>query len=108
MNYCGTTMNKSVVDQIFADRLNQDRESVKALCASNGLTLNDNQLDALTSLKYNHGNINGFFEAYASYGSTDALCTNWWNETAVMPGTQFEQGLRNRRQKECKIFVHGY
>ena len=101
-------MNKGVVDQIFADRLNQDRESIKALCVSNGLTLNDNQLDALASMKYNRGNINGFFGAYASYGSTDALCTNWWNETAIRAGSQFEKGLRNRRQKECKIFVHGY
>ena len=107
-NYCGTTMSKDVVDQIFVDRLNQDRESVKALVVSNGVTLNDNQLDALASMKYNRGNINGFFDAYAQYGSTDALCTNWWNETAIRAGSQFENGLRNRRQKECKIFVHGY
>ena len=92
-------MNKGVVDQIFADRLNQDRESIKALCVSNGLTLNDNQLDALASMKYNRGNINGFFDAYASYGSTDALCTNWWNETAIRAGSQFEKRLRNRREK---------
>lgn len=107
-NYCGTTMNKTVVDQIFADRLNQDRESIKALCSSNGLSLADYQIDALTSLKYNRGSISGFFEAYNSYGTSDSLCTNWWHEVAIMPGTQYEQGLRNRRQKECKIFVHGY
>ena len=107
-NYCGTTMNKGVVDQIFADRLNQDRESIKAMSVSNGQTLTDNQLDALASMRYNRGNINGFFDAYSSYGSTDALCTNWWNETAIRAGSQFEKGLRNRRQKECKIFVHGY
>jgi len=107
-NYCGTTMSKSVVDQIFADRLNRDRESIKALCASNGLTLKDNQLDALTSMNYNRGTISGFFEAYNTYGSTDALCTNWWNTVAIRAGSQFENGLRSRRQRECKIFVHGY
>ena len=107
-NYCGQTMPKDIVDKILYDRIEIDKASISSYLVSKGLNLADYQLDALISLKYNHGNINGFVDAYQSYGATDALCTNWWNDYAVNKGTNSEAGLRKRRKQECQLFVHGY
>lgn len=107
-NYCGQEMDKSIIDKIYYDRVEIDKESISAYLVSKGLNLADYQLDALISLKYNHGNINGFVDAYQSYGATEALCTNWWNDYAVNKGTSAEAGLRKRRKQECQLFLHGY
>ena len=101
-NYCGTQMPISVCDAIYADLLNSYSNDIKIDISNHGLSLAQNQIDALVSLKYNHGNINGFYEAYNKYKSTDALCTNWWNTYVTMGGL-----LTTRRQKECNLFVHG-
>lgn len=104
---CGSAVSKEVADSIYYERMNADKETVRSLLSSLGITLAETQIDALTSLKFNHGNIDGFSSAYSTYGNTSALCTNWWNEYAVMSGSAFEQGLRTRRQKECNLFVTG-
>jgi murein DD-endopeptidase MepM/ murein hydrolase activator NlpD/GH24 family phage-related lysozyme (muramidase) len=104
-NYCGTTMSTEIVDQVFAAVLNNFQTDVKATLASNGLSLASYQIDALTSLKYNCGNINGFVSAYKTYGATQALCNNWWINKASS-GT-YGAVLKKRRTKECNLFLTG-
>ena len=104
-NYCGKTIPISTVDQVQAMVLEEYTNNVKMVLASAGLNLNQQQIDALTILDYNAGNINGFVEAYNSYGSTDALCSNWWTSKAI--NSTYASALRKRRQKECQLFVHG-
>ena len=96
------------MDQIYYDRLEQDKQGIASTLASQGISnLQNYQLDALVSLRFNCGNIEGFSNAYKSYGTTEALCNNWWNNKSIMAGTQFEKGLRNRRKHECKLFLTG-
>lgn len=104
-NYCGKTIPISTVNQVQAMVLEEFTNNVKMVLASAGLNLNQQQIDALTILDYNAGNINGFVDAYNSYGSTDALCSNWWTSKAINP--TYASALRKRRQKECQLFVHG-
>jgi murein DD-endopeptidase MepM/ murein hydrolase activator NlpD/GH24 family phage-related lysozyme (muramidase) len=105
---CGSEVAKDVCDKVYEDRLNEDKTSVEAELSSHGITLNENQINALSSLHFNCGNINGFFDAYSTYGSTDNLCTGWWNSKANSnSGGTVLQGLITRRQKECSLFVNG-
>jgi GH24 family phage-related lysozyme (muramidase) len=99
-NYCGTTMPTGIVDQVFAAVLNNHQTDVKATLSSNGLSLTSYQIDALTSLHYNCGNITGFVNAYKTYGATQALCNNWWSKKA-------SDGLESRRERECNLFITG-
>lgn len=103
--YCGTTIPVSIVDQVHMMILDEDMTAVKSVLASAGLNLNQQQIDALTILDYNAGNINGFVEAYNLYGSSDALCSNWWVSKSI--NKAYASALTKRRQKECQLFVHG-
>ena len=103
--YCGTTIPVSIVDQVHMMILDEDMTAVKRVLASAGLNLNQQQIDALTILDYNAGNINGFVEAYNLYGSSDALCSNWWVSKSI--NKAYASALTKRRQKECQLFVHG-
>ncbi len=107
-NYCGEQLSKDVVDKIFYDVIENFVQDINSYIVRNGLNLTDYQRDALVSLKYNHGNIEGFLDAYNNYGATDALCTNWWHEYAINRGTDAEVGLRSRRKDECQLFLRGY
>ena len=104
-NYCGATFPKDTVDAVFADVLNGFRDSVKEILAKNSIVLKDYQIDALTILKYQAGNINGFASAYSSYGTSQALCNNWWIYKGM--NSAYISALQNRRRKECSLFVNG-
>ena len=75
--------------------------------ATNGITLNENQIAALASLQFNCGNINGFLDAYKKYGSTSNLCSNWWEQKALRDSNgTYLVGLKKRRIAECDLFVN--
>lgn len=105
-NYCRTTIPVDVVEKVYSYIL-EEKYMKPVIAAVEDLNLSQNQIDALTSLKYNHGNISGFREAYNKYGSTEQLCTNWWHTYHINAGTIYERGLRNRRKYECNLFVNG-
>jgi len=92
---------------IFSDVLNKHVDSVKQTLSSAGITVNDEQLTALVSLHYNN-NLNGFVNAYNSYGTTNSLCTDWWHNKALHDGNgKYYPGLAKRRIAECDLFVNG-
>lgn len=106
-NYCGKSDDfpVSVVDQIYGDLLKDKGDSIRATLANSGITLTDYQIDALVSTEYNCGNIESFAEAYKTYGVSESLCTNWWNEHYV--GGKYRSALIERRKKECHLFLTG-
>lgn len=104
-NYCGKTIPIVIVDKVQNMILDNYMSDVKTIVANAGFNLTQNQLDALLSLKYNCGNLDGFVQAYNSYGSNDALCNNWWINKAS--GGTYRSTLIIRRKKECQLFVHG-
>ena len=104
----GSLVPISTGNAIFADVLTQHVDSVKRKLSSAGITVNEEQLAALVSLEYNCGNINGFVNAYNSYGSTQSLCTGWWHHKALHDANgRYYSGLAKRRKAECDLFVNG-
>lgn len=68
------------------------------------------EFDAFTSFAYNSG-IGGMkssqiFIDYCNNVSSSIIAEKW-KTTNIMVGTDFEQGLRNRREAESKIFESG-
>lgn len=102
----GSTISISIVDQIKTDILNDMREDIEAELAQNSITLQQHQIDALVSQKYNIGNIVGFCSAYKKYGNTQEFYNNWFFR-AINRGTIFEAGLTRRRNAEWDVFHKG-
>lgn len=102
----GTEVSKTIVDAIAMEIIDEYANSIKSILSSNGVTLKQHQIDALTSRMYNTGNIEGFCDAYKQYGETDALYNNYMS-SPIMPGTEFEGGLRKRRKAEWDLFKTG-
>lgn len=111
-SYCGQTFDAELIDKIYEDIINDERNAVIGMVSGYGFNLTDYQYDALASLKYNCGNITSgrggettFKDAYSRYGASQSLCTNWWNSYCVNPS--FRVGLIKRRTNECNLFVTG-
>lgn len=102
----GSKLLISIVDQVELDEISARRSSVENTLAKSGITLQENQIQALVSRKYNCGNINGFTDAYQKYGVSEELYKNWFL-TCIMKGTQFEKGLTRRRNAEWVLFSTG-
>lgn len=102
----GSKIPIKIVDQIELEEINSKRSSIESVLASNSITLQENELEALISQMYNTGNIVGFVPAYKQYGNTDELYKNWFFRN-IMKGTQFEAGLTRRRNSEWELFHNG-
>lgn len=105
--YCGKKFEEALIDRIYEKVISRHVNAVKQALSNHELTLEPHQIDALTSLNYNTGNINGFYDAYASYKSASSICTSWWHEYIIMKGSNFELGLRRRRKSECHLYTTG-
>lgn len=74
-----------------------------------GVVVNNHEFDALLSFVYNAGLgslTKSSFYASIQNGDKETAVTQWLT-TNILPGTQFENGLRERRQKEANIFSKG-
>lgn len=104
----GSLVPKAVVDAIYYEDVDGRLNNIKGMLSTKGITLNENQVAALASLQFNCGNINGFFEAYEKYGTSEAICTNWWEQKALHDASgNYLSGLKKRREAECDLFVYG-
>lgn len=104
----GSLIPVSVGNLIFADVLQKHSDAVKAILSKNSISLNESQITALVSLKYNCGNIDGFINSYNTYRSSEQLCSNWWNKKALHDANgKYYAGLAKRRIAECNLFVNG-
>ena len=83
------------------------RESVEEKLAANGISLNNNQVLAVTSGEYNGGQgfTNGFIESYKKNGNTykvfDSFCGYVHSNGSVWPG------LVKRRKAEWILYTSG-
>ena len=72
--------------------------------------IKQNHFDAFVDLAYNCGvygaTSSPMFEAYCNKKSANEVCKDW-GTYYINAGTNVEQGLRNRRQKEINIFKNG-
>ena len=131
----GDMIDASICDQVFKEELKYTREQ-KVLTKVTGLNLNEQQIDALTAVAYQYGNIDGFVLAYQQYGNTEGLRTafspfnsgpeengraaaNWKlfhegiyidQEGNEIVGTSGISGTMIQKAKECHDYVatHGF
>lgn len=101
INHIGAEVDKQIVDDIFNETVNQHATSVNQTVA--GLNLTQYQKDALTSLHFNLGNINGFVDAYNEYGAAEPLYTNYFRNRGHTELT----GIKRRRRAEYVLFTTG-
>lgn len=102
----GTKISKSIVDAIEAEIIQDHYNSVVDTLNKAGLSLKQNQIDALVSRHYNTGNIKGFVNAYKKYGDTDALFAAYMSSPVTAKG-KYLAGLARRRASEWKLFHEG-
>lgn len=110
-NYATLKANEPVSDELASEIMAQSLVSnygipLKNSLASDGLTVSANEFDAILSFVYNAGlgswNDSDIRTALLN-GDKDGAYTSWLTQN-IMPGTQFESGLRARRQAEANIF----
>lgn len=67
------------------------------------------EFDAWVSFCYNHGSFydHEIWDLYVAGGNRNTIAEKW-KTTVIMAGSQFEQGLRNRRTKEANMFLGNY
>ena len=69
--------------------------------------MKQNEFDAFVSFYYNTGTLSSksIFTKYINGDSKESIA-EVWKTTVIMPGTQFEEGLRNRRKAEANVFLN--
>ena len=110
-NYATLKANEPVSDELASEIMAQSLVSnygipLKNSLASDGLTVSANEFDAILSFVYNAGLgswNDSDIRACLLNGDKDGAYTAWLTQN-IMSGTQFEAGLRARRQAEANIF----
>lgn len=110
-NYATLKANEPVSDELASEIMAQSLVSnygipLKNSLASDGLTVSANEFDAILSFVYNAGLgswNNSAIRTALLNGDKDGAYTAWLTQN-IMSGTQFEAGLRARRQAEANIF----
>ena len=110
-NYVLLKANEPVSDELASEIMAQSLVSnygvpLKNSLASDGLTVTANEFDAILSFVYNAGLgswLNSSIRSCLLNGDKNGAYTAWLTQN-IMSGTQFESGLRARRQAEANIF----
>ena len=110
-NYLMLKANEPVSDELASEIMAGSLVSnygvpLKNSLASDGIAVNPNEFDAILSFVYNAGlgswNESAIRTALLN-GDKDGAYNAWLTQN-ILPGTQFEDGLRARRQAEANIF----
>ena len=99
----------------FVDLMEYYANDVKKWASKNGVTLSKNQVDAIVSLSWSGpAALEKFKEMYKKYGyNNEKICSNWWrsylvtSSAAEAQGNNVNEGLKNRRNRECNLFLTG-
>lgn len=113
-NYVLLKANEPVSDELASTIMAQSLITnyglpLKNSLASDGITVNSHEFDAILSFVYNAGLgswNNSPMRTALINGDKDAVYYSWLT-TNILQGSQFEAGLRARRQAEANIFKSG-
>ena len=110
-NYVTLKANEPVSDELASSVMAESLVSnygipLKNSLATDGISVNEHEFDAILSFVYNAGlgSWNNSPMRTALINGDKASAYNSWLTTNIMVGTQFEAGLRARRQAEANIF----
>lgn len=103
-----STISVSIVDAVKEKLLIGYQEAVKNQLSNAGILdqITQPQLDSLTCIMYQYGNIGNFVEVYKTYGNTDALISNAKSKSGK---TYFNSNVESngRSQANWKLFHEG-
>ena len=110
-NYVTLKANEPVSDELASEIMAQSLVSnygvpLKNSLTSDGITVTSNEFDAILSFVYNAGLgswQNSDIRSALLNGDKEGAYTSWLTQN-ILEGTQFESGLRARRQAEANIF----
>ena len=102
----GHTVTEEEARELCSSIMSYFVDMVRSNCE--GLSMEQNQFDALISAAYNHGNVNACPLKYYLQGKlTREEAYAQYLEWYVLPGSMYETGLRNRRKREADLFFGG-
>lgn len=110
-NYTMLKANEPVSDELASEIMAQSLVSnygvpLKNSLAYDGIKVSPNEFDAILSFVYNAG-LGSWnkseIRTHLLNGDKDGAYNAWLTQN-ILPGTQFEEGLRARRQAEANIF----
>lgn len=110
-NYTTLKANEPVSDELASEIMAQSLVSnygvpLKNSLASDGIKVSANEFDAILSFVYNAG-LGSWnkseIRTHLLNGDKDGAYNAWLTQN-ILPGSQFEEGLRARRQAEANIF----
>lgn len=96
----GDKITQDQAEQGLLNLLKKYEDPINSYCESQGITLNQNQFDALVSLRWNIGNVKAQLDLFHA----NKLTKDIWCQYSYAGG-QFVQGLYNRREKEWNLFI---
>lgn len=103
--YAGQIISKNIYDQVFELKMKQFTDALDKSLAKYGVTLKQNQYDAMISFLYNtgKGNSDVIVSAYKNGGNE-----GFWNEIKqYINPPEYREGLMNRRGEEYELFIKG-
>ena len=113
-NYVLLKANEPVTDELASSVMAESLVAnygipLKNSLASDGIIVNEHEFDAILSFVYNAGLgswNNSSMRTALLTGDKESAYQGWLTQN-IMTGTQFEAGLRARRQAEANIFKSG-
>lgn len=102
----GHTITEEQARQLFDEKISRYVNTLKSNCS--GLSMTQNQFDALLSATYNHGNVQNCPLKYYLQGKyTEVQARENYYVWCINAGTADEAGLRTRRKREADLFFSG-
>ncbi len=99
----GHSISQDYADELFIDKLSGYVSTLKSNCR--GLSMTQNQFDALLSATYNHGNVNSCPLKYYLQGTlSETEAREKYYVWCINAGSSTEKALRTRRKKEAELF----
>ena len=99
----GHSISQGYADELFIDKLSGYVSTLKSNC--HGLSMTQNQFDALLSATYNHGNVNSCPLKYYLHGTlSETEAREKYYVWCINVGSSTETALRTRRKKEAELF----
>ncbi len=103
--HVGQEISKEIYDKVVDLKMKQFTDALDASLAKYGVTLKQNQYDAMISFLYNTGagNADAIVSAYKNGGDE-----GFWNEIKqYINPPEYSEGLMNRRGEEYELFIKG-
>lgn len=107
----GSEIPIDIVDNVESIKINSFRTNVQNILAKNSITLTEYQVDCLTMVSYQFGNIGNFASSYQQYGNTESLKNSTYSVSRGNPSWYYFKSNpstdNGRAEATWKLFHEG-